>query len=576
MLERPLPPPPSSRASPLPSLLPRRGRLDAAAFAPGKPSVEEEPKPKPKPPLGRSNDTPRRSLGPGPSKLGCRDRTLAPTPSTLFCRDGRPSPEFLLPPPPPTESVPIPRLPTAACASAGPTSCRSACARSADRTLCPCASRTRASRCRRKKSANAMSSARRLSTAAPISRVVAHPEAAAAASSISDAYFVRSAATCDAVGRFPGTGCSSCRAMALSVGSLASSAAPSPSGRSTARNSLPTSPTALAATSGQHSSTMRTPRAKHSLEADGRQPPNASPSAPKAAAVFSSGETYRDSFASPPAPAAKPPHGDGTRISPPISSSSLSIISSYSSSASTTSSSSSSGFIIPAPGSRSSPSLRALDVAHARRAFLLAPRTAAAPAEHGFVRGGVVGRGGAIPTSPCGDIVSALGRIAPRSIPRSWCDASSDAARPSTCNASLRSTRPNPSLFARSIHSRNVRRPSVRLRIGGTGTRRFATPVISSVTTSGSWVAVARAGAALPVRRRRRRRRRVFFLVWHLVHGVHLRVRVPRVCSPPRRRERARPSPDFRALPDAAAARVVAHRASAVARARARRARERH
>ena len=36
MLERPLPPPPSSRASPLPSLLPRRGRLDSGSAGGGR------------------------------------------------------------------------------------------------------------------------------------------------------------------------------------------------------------------------------------------------------------------------------------------------------------------------------------------------------------------------------------------------------------------------------------------------------------------------------------------------------------------------------------------------------------
>ena len=183
-----------------------------------------------------------------------------------------------------------------------PPSCLSACARSAERTLCSRTSRARASRLARRNPASATSSARRFSAATPRSRLVRQPVSAGSSAALPasrrraslSAMRARSAADCAALGRFPGTGWSSCLASALSSGSAASAAAPAPSGRSAAARSAPTSPRAPAATSGQHVSTMSTPSAKHSAGAPAPAP--APPVVVEPPAPRSSGETYRRSL----------------------------------------------------------------------------------------------------------------------------------------------------------------------------------------------------------------------------------------------------------------------------------------
>ena len=164
-------------------------------------------------------------------------------------------------------------MPSSAPTSVCSPSWRSACASSADRTLCPCTSRSLASLCAIKNVRRVASSVRRRSVASPISRRVGHPFslcrtsafslASASASAISAARLM-SSVTCLALGLLVGTGCRSCLATADSFGSASSAAAPTPSGRSVAPRSFATSPIAPAATSGQHSSTMSTPSPKHS------------------------------------------------------------------------------------------------------------------------------------------------------------------------------------------------------------------------------------------------------------------------------------------------------------------------
>ena len=90
---------------------------------------------------------------------------------------------------------------------------------------------------------------------------------AAASSAAASAAALSNRTVSAAVGRFSGIGCSNRLAMADSRGSAASAAAPAPSGRSAAESSRPTSPRASSATSGQHISTIITPKAKHSAAA---------------------------------------------------------------------------------------------------------------------------------------------------------------------------------------------------------------------------------------------------------------------------------------------------------------------